>query len=464
MAVKFHFGHTKLIQNFAGLAIHDDAIYFQELDDEEKPVRSITVPLDDGCVVNGTIRNFDMLEAAFMKLSKETGRINEPVSIGIPSHDAVIRPLNFPRMNLDDVKSTISLNFDEYFPFSSDDAVFDALIIKTPNENESESSENITVLTAAARIAMIEKLLDIARKAGVPAGAVEPLVFAMTRSAPEALDGLSIFAEVHSIVTTWNGDGIYFRAANNAKGIQDIMSTVQYIENQYRHVRVGHLVLAGLNFQLNSNSDVNVINFTDKYFASRGLAMRNRSPVPALDLRPREYVELERRRYAFNPTRLALWMMLAGFFMLSAGTIGYSVTKIRDLIDEIDEFRDNVSILTQRRMRLTEENLRLDKQKQKTEKLIAFFQSDIPVLEIMNALESSAGTGVKLDNADFSRNLSVVTVVIDGKAQDEQSVINLTEGLKASGLFSHVMLPVSQKDALKRIVFKLVLTARSESI
>ena len=84
MAVKFHFGHTKLIQNFAGLAIHDDALYFQELDDEEKPVRSITVPLDEGCVVNGTIKNFDTLEAAFMKLSKETGRINEPVSIGIP--------------------------------------------------------------------------------------------------------------------------------------------------------------------------------------------------------------------------------------------------------------------------------------------------------------------------------------------------------------------------------------------
>lgn len=462
MAVRFHFGQTRLIQNFAGLAIHDDALYFQELDDEEKPVRSITVPLDEGCVVNGTIRNFDTLEVAFMKLSKETGRINEPVSIGIPSHDAVIRPLTFPRMTLDDVKSTISLNFDEYFPFSSDDAVFDALIIKTPSE--SESSENITVLTAAAKITIIEKLLSIARKAGVPAGAVEPLVFAMTRSAPEALEGLSIFAEAHSIVTTWNGDGVYFRAANNVKGIQDIMSTIQYIENQYRHVRVGHLVLAGLNFQLNSNSDVSVINLTDKYFASRGLAMRNRSPIPALDLRPREYVELERRRYAFNPTRLALWMMLSGFFMLSAGTIGYSVSKIREMIDDIDEMRSNVNVVTQRRMRLTQENSRLEKSKQKTEKIIEFLQSDIPVLEIMNALESSAGTGIKFDNADFSRNLSIITVVIDGKASDEQSIISLSEGLKASGLFSRIMLPVSQKDMTQRIIFKLVLTVRSQSI
>lgn len=461
MAVRFHFGHTKVIQNFAGLAIHDDALYFQELDDEEKPVRSITVPLDEGCVVNGTIKNFDTLEAAFMKLSKETGRINEPVSIGIPSHDAVIRPLNFPRMTLDDVKSTISLNFDEYFPFSSDDAVFDALIIKTPNESEL-SDENIIVLTAAAKITIIEKLLDISRKAGIPAGAVEPLIFAMTRSVSEAEEGLCIFAEAHSIVTTWNGDGIYFRAANNSRGIQDIMSTIQYIENQYRHTRISHLILAGLDFQLNSSTDMDVINLKDKFFASRGLAMRNRSPIPAIDLRPSKYVELERRRYSFNPTRLALWMMMSGFFMLSAGTIGYSITKVRDLMDRVDEKRDNISILTQRRMRLVQENSKLDESRKKTEKIIEFLQSDIPVLEVLNALEISAGTGIKFDNADFSRNLSVVTVVIDGKADDENSIISLSEGLKASKLFSRIMLPVSQKDMTKRIIFKLVLVVRSE--
>lgn len=458
MPIKFHFGHTKVLTNFAGLAILDDALYFQELDDDEKPVRSITIPLDEGCVVNGSIRNLDLLESAFGKLYKETGRINEPVSIGIPSHDAVIRPLTFPRMSLDDVKSTLNLNFDEYFPFSSTEAVFDALIIKTPND--SEDSENITVLTAAAKINLIERLLDISRKTNIPAGAVEPLIFAMTRTAPEAQEGLSVFASAHAIVTTWNGDGIYFRAANNTRGIQDITSTVQYIENQYRRVRVSHLVLAGLNFQLNSTDTMNVINMTDKFFASRGLAMRNRSPIPALDLRPQEYVELERRRYAFNPTRLAMWMMLAGFFMLSSGTIGYSVTRIRELITDIDDLRDNVSVLTQRRMRLAEENSRLEKLKNKTEKIIDFLQSDMPVLEVMNALESSAGTGIKFDNADFSRNLTIVTVVIDGKAQDEQSVINLTEGLKSSGLFSRVMLPVSQKDQTKRIIFKLVLTVK----
>lgn len=462
MPIKFQFGHTKILSNFAGLAIHDEALYFQELDDDTNPIRSISIPLDEGCVVNGTIKNFDALEAAFAKLHKEAGKINEPVSIGIPSHDAVIRPLSFPRMSLDDVKGTLNLNFDEYFPqYSSSEAVFDALIIKTPDE--SQDSDNITVLTAVARINVIERLLNIARKTEIPAGAVEPLIFAMTRSAPEAQEGMSVFASIHAIVTTWNGNGIYFRAANNARGMQDIMSTIQYIENQYRRARIGHVVLAGLDFQINSTSEIKVINMTDKFFAARGLALRNRSAIPALDIRPKEYVELERRRYAFNPTRLAMWIMLAGFFMLSAGTIGFAVQNIRDIVDDIELMRDNVSELTNRRMRLVQDNQRLEQQKNKTEKIIDFLRSDIPVLEVMNALEASAGTGIKFDNADFSRNLTIVTVVIDGKAEDEQSVINLTEGLKSSGLFSQVRLPVSQKDLTKRIIFKLILVVRSEA-
>ncbi len=462
MTIKFQFGHSKLLNNFAGLAIHDDALYFQELDDNANPIRSIIIPLDEGCVVDGTIKDFDMLESAFEKLHKKTGRINELVAIGIPSYDAVIRPLNLPRMTLDDIKSTLALNFDEYFPFQSSEAVFDALIIQTPDE--SEENDSITVLTAAAKIEIIERLLDISRKTGIPAGAIEPIIFAMTRSAPEALEGMSIFASAHAIVTTWNGNGIYFRAANNARGIQEIMSTVQYIENQYRRIRTGHLVLAGLDFKINSTSGIKVINMTDKFFAAKGLALRNRSSIPALDIRPQEYIELERRRYAFNPTRMAMWIMLSCFFMLSAGTIGFAIRNIYTLIDDIDKLRDNVNELTSKRMRLVEDNSRLEQETKKTEKIIEFFRDDIPVLEVMNALEENAGTGIKFDNMDFSRNLTTISAVIDGKADDEQSVINLMEGLKDSGLFLNVMLPVSQKDMMtKRIIFKLVLAVRDEA-
>ena len=109
-------------------------------------------------------------------------------------------------------------------------------------------------------------------------------------------------------------------------------------------------------------------------------------------------------------------------------------------------------------MELVQENARLERENQTTEKILQFLQEDIPVLEIMEALEANAGIGLKFDTADFSRNgLTGVTVILDGKADNDKAVMNLTEGLKASNKFSNVMLPVSQRDQTGRIVFKLVL-------
>ena len=51
----------------AAMAIHDEFIYFIEIDEESKPQRKITVPLADGCINNGQIKNFDMLEVAFLE-------------------------------------------------------------------------------------------------------------------------------------------------------------------------------------------------------------------------------------------------------------------------------------------------------------------------------------------------------------------------------------------------------------
>ena len=186
--------------------------------------------------------------------------------------------------------------------------------------------------------------------------------------------------------------------------------------------------------------------------------MRNNIDTPGLDLRPMEFVELERRRYSFNINRLILWGLIVGFVMLSVGTISYTFTCIRNLTTEIEIMRDSVSEYTRQRMELVQENQRLERENQATEKVLQFLQNDIPVLEIMEALEANAGIGLKFDTADFSRNgLTGVTVILDGKADNDKAIMNMTEGLKASNKFSSVMLPISQRDQTGRIIFKLVL-------
>ena len=446
-------------RNAAGLAIHNDCLRFVEIDEERTILKQETVPFGEGCVVNGSIKDFGILETAFAQLYKSVGRLREPVVIGLPSGDTIIRLLNMPNMSIDDVRGTIDLNFEEYFPYPRPDAVFDTIRVMTPADiNE---REEITVMAVSAKRDMVERLLNVARKCGLPAGALEPLNFAMLRAIPEAQEGLSLFADPASIVALYNGNGIFYRAANNLHGAQDILNTMQFMATQYRHDRVGRLILAGLNFQVGSDSGMEIVNVTDEFFAAQGLALRGEPDVQRLDLRPSEYVELERRRYSFNPNRLLFWALLVGFVMLSAGTISFAWMRVRDINIALEDKRIANSDLLAQRDRLQRSNANLEAKKKDTERILDFLRSDIPVLEIMNAIESHTTAGVKLEYADFSRNsVTGVTVILDGKASTEKAILAMTEGLKKNDMFTDVRLPVSQKAQTGQIVFKIILRVK----
>ena len=446
-------------RNSAGLAIHNDCLRFIEIDEERNIIRQETVPLGEGCIINGTIKDFSILGTAFAQLYKIVGRLREPVTIGLPSGETIIRLLNMPNMSIDDVRGTIDLNFDEYFPYPRIDAVFDTIRVMTPADVHER--DEITVMAVSAKREMVEHLLEIARKCGLPAGAVEPLNFAMLRAIPEAQEGLSLFADPTSIVALYNGNGIFYRAANNLNGAHDILNTMQFMATQYRHARVGKLILAGLNFQAGGDSQLEIVNVTDEFFVAQGLALRNEPDTQRLDIRPQEYVELERRRYSFNPNRLLFWGLLVGFIMLSAGTISFAWMRVAELEIALEDKRIANSDLLAQRDRLQKTNADLETRKKYTERILDFLRSDIPVLEIMNAIESNTTVGVKLENADFSRNsVTGVTVILDGKASTEKAILTMTEGLKSNDMFTDVRLPVSQKAQTGQIVFKIILRAK----
>ena len=442
-------------KNYSGLAIHDDFLHFIELDENGEVTRKASSALPEGCVVNGSIKDFHMLEEGFKAIQKKVGKISQPVTIGLPSSDTIIRrPLSFPRMSIEDIRSTIDLNFEEYFT-SRADTIFDAVIIRTPSD--SGDKDKVSVLAATAKKSLVDKILDISKKASIPAGAVEPLNFAMLRSVPEIREGLCIFASPHNIIATWEGHGIFFRVVSQLNNFQDVLNTIQFIGTQYRHAKVSKIVLAHIDFQLSTDSGMSIITIDDPFFSAMGLALRE-DPESGLDLRPAEYVELERRRYSFNPNRLVLWGLLAGFLMMSAGTMSYAFLTVHKLNEEIEYMRDNVNSLTILRQGLERTNSELEQKRRRTEKILDFVKSDIPVLEILNALEVNITNGIKYDNADFTLGpFGGVNVIVDGKARDDKDIITMTEGLKESGLFESVMLPVSQKDQLQRKVFKLVL-------
>ena len=453
------FNKHALTGNAAGLAIHDDCLRFIEVDEEDNVIRQEYVPLPEGCIINNAIQDFDMLESAFSHAHKLIGRLREPLVIGIPTGDTIMRLLNLPNMSVEDVRGTIDLNFDEYFPYPRPDAVFDTIRIMTPADDHER--DEITILAVAAKRELVEKLLDIARKAGIPAGAVEPLNFSMLRAIPEAREGTSILISPDNVIAIFNGAGIFFRAANNLAGTQDILNTMQFIETTYRNIRVTKMILYGLNFQLRSDSGIEIVNINDEFLAAHGLALRDSMNTQRLDIRPTEYVELERRRYSFNINRIILWGLLVAFVMLSIGTISFTWMRIRDIELELEDKRIANSDLLTQRTALAQSNAKLEKQQKDTQQVLDFLRGDMPVLEVMGAMESHFSAGVKFDEADFTRTgLAGITVVIDGKAADEKSILAMTESLKQSNLFSDVRLPVSQKAQTGQIIFKLILRVK----
>ena len=87
---------------------------------------------------------------------------------------------------------------------------------------------------------------------------------------------------------------------------------------------------------------------------------------------------------------------------------------------------DEISI-TSRRQALEKKNAELEAQRRHTEKILDFLKGDIPVLEILNALEVNQANGIKYDSAAFTLGpLGGVNVVVDGKANNDREIIEMT--------------------------------------
>ena len=436
-----------------GLAIYGEYLYFGQ------QVQKLTVKLPEGCISGNSIADFTLLAEGFTQIHKAAGNIREPVNIGIPSGDAAIRILTLPRMSLDDIRGTLDLNFEEYFPFSRLDAVFDVLDVRMPVSYDDR--DEIPILAAAVRRNTVERILDCAREAGFEVNAIEPVQFAMIRAIPEAKSGLGVYADPQSIIATWDGGGIMFRNENNTESVQGIMNTVQFLGTQYRGKRVDTLMIHGLDIQLNRDSGVEFVSIEEPFFTAEGLALRDRPDTAKIDLRPMEYVELEKRRHSLSLVKILAAALLLAFFGTSIWTIYYGITQTEDLKARIIQVREANREFIQRRAELTQANSKLEQQRRTAERILNFFKGNIPALEVMNALEANSGEGVKFTDADFVMgNNGEVTVTVNGSATEENLVMVLSEGLKRSRVFENVTVPISRRDFRGGMIFRLVLKVR----
>jgi len=249
----------------AGLSLGMGSIRYIEL---EGTRGSLTVSVSSERSIEGMAIEQEMiadahsLESHLLAMKEGLGgKWADSVVVGMPSRDVLLRIVEMPPMETSDARDALKWDFDKYFPFPYSDATFDLGPIAAPGEGESES---IRYIVAAARLHVVNSLLDTARRAGIRVAAVEPVNVALYRCAKgsgfrpaEGTMVVSVGKNSSQIVVGYGDDGVLYRTllvggesppgpgGPFAPVAREVSSTFTYLGSQFREMRVDEIVVAG---------------------------------------------------------------------------------------------------------------------------------------------------------------------------------------------------------------------------
>ena len=163
--------------------------------------------------------NQKKIEDNLRALKKRVGnRWVETVHAGIQSKDVLLRTVELPNLDPEDMKSAFKFEFDKYFPIPVDESVYDIAFIDHPGGNSAHQvSSNVQCLATAMRRSFVENLMIAANRVGLKLDSVEPSPVAMLRClmGPKPPSGFNIYGLVGAIssmiVATYKDNGVIYR-------------------------------------------------------------------------------------------------------------------------------------------------------------------------------------------------------------------------------------------------------------
>jgi len=252
--------------NFAGVALHGDSLRYVELSGSRNSLSVLKqeiVQLAPGSIVKDSLNAMDPVIFALENLKEAVGGFKCPVVLGIPSRDVILRLVEYPKMQLEEIKEALQYEFDKYFPYPYHEAAADVSEVEVPSP---EAADKSTVLVATCRLRILNDLMKGASRLGIPVAAVEPMNVAFFRAAigPDYHSGgyFVVFVEPEStqIMLGYKDNGILFRSAavdltsresrESDEGVmpilRDVQNTIIFAGNQYRGLAPEHLILGGI--------------------------------------------------------------------------------------------------------------------------------------------------------------------------------------------------------------------------
>lgn len=207
------------------------------------------------------------LDPVFKFVVEKAGGISEPVNLGLPAAESLLRIVNMPGLSLEDSKQAFRFEVENYFPFPASDSVYDIAEIEWPvGENAVEKR----FLVAAARKTLLENITRAASLNGMALASLEPSQLALERAAgaerPIEDSCVYIYAggESSVLILSWRGCGIFYRNIPSGLGeavkmsveseeysaaatsfSRDVQSTLQFALSQNRALSVKSAYLFG---------------------------------------------------------------------------------------------------------------------------------------------------------------------------------------------------------------------------
>lgn len=171
--------------------------------------------LPPGTIIEGEVADHDLLAAEIREFWDSHSFKGKSVTIGVSNQKVVVRLLDFPHMEPDDLQGAISFEAQDHIPMPLDEAVLDYVVLG-PREERSDVDR---VLVVAAQREMISRYTSAVRTGGLRPSGVDVKALSLTRSTlPDTFFGeegavllLDVGAEITNLVVADFGNPVLTR-------------------------------------------------------------------------------------------------------------------------------------------------------------------------------------------------------------------------------------------------------------
>ena len=164
-----------------GLDIGATAVRAAELQGGDAPVvvRAAQVPLPEGAVEAGEIRQPELVSEAIRELWHRGGFKSRQVYMGVGNQRVVVREIALPWLPEKELRASLGFQAQEFIPMPVEDAVLD---FDPLGEFEQEGRRMLRLILVAAQRAMVNTVVDVALAAKLEPVGVDLVPFAMARA------------------------------------------------------------------------------------------------------------------------------------------------------------------------------------------------------------------------------------------------------------------------------------------